>query len=333
MRVENREGSARPLLDLAPVLDLAPGESRTIICPVHDDSSPSCWVLRREDGSWYADCRAGCDWQRVRDALGLPATGRSSGSTSGGAAGRHPEPGAFWRREGSKLYAALAHQEEDERRAIRSGFRRMLALKGDRRRLLAEALCQEFGGLDGAVGAWHAAVKQSRSERKHHEQQTKPDRRHIYRDEDGRPLFASVRQGGRWRLLRAEVEGQELHYLPGMAGVRRVLYRLPEVLAAKQRGEEIWVVEGEKDADELWRRGYPATCNPMGAGKWKPEYAETLRGARVLVVPDYDLPGYHHAERVIRSLRGVAAAVRYLELPGLPVGGDVSDWLEMKDAA
>ena len=49
-----------------------------------------------------------------------------------------------------------------------------------------------------------------------------------------------------------------------MQGVERVLYRLPEVLAAG----EVWVVEGEKDADSLAALGIVATCNAGGAGKW-----------------------------------------------------------------
>src|SRR6266581_3034452 len=46
-------------------------------------------------------------------------------------------------------------------------------------------------------------------------------------------------------------------------GVRRVLYRLPEVLTA----HEIFVVEGEKDADNLSGLGVSETCNHRGAGK------------------------------------------------------------------
>src|SRR5262249_9089245 len=48
---------------------------------------------------------------------------------------------------------------------------------------------------------------------------------------------------------------------------------------------------------------------------------------RPVVVPDNDEPGREHARQVVRSLLGVAAWVRVLELPGLPPKGDVSDWL------
>ncbi|WP_352429730.1 toprim domain-containing protein [Thermoflexus sp.] len=110
-------------------------------------------------------------------------------------------------------------------------------------------------------------------------------------------------------------------------GVPRVLYRLPAVVEAVRRGDTVFLVEGEKDADALASLGLTATTNPQGGGKWRDEYAEVLRGARVVILPDNDNTGKKHAEQVARSLHGKAAEVRVLELPGLPPKGDVSDWL------
>ena len=39
-------------------------------------------------------------------------------------------------------------------------------------------------------------------------------------------------------------------------------------------------------------------------------------------------PGRDHADLVGAALKGVARAVRMLELPGLPSKGDVVDWLD-----
>jgi hypothetical protein len=111
--------------------------------------------------------------------------------------------------------------------------------------------------------------------------------------------------------------------------VRRVLYRLPELLAST-RG--IVVVEGEKDADRLASLGIVATCNVGGAGKWRAEYADALRGRTVVIIPDNDEPGRRHADDVAQQLSG-SAEVRILELPGLPDKGDVSDWLDAGHSA
>lgn len=112
-------------------------------------------------------------------------------------------------------------------------------------------------------------------------------------------------------------------------GVRRVLFRLPEVLAAVREARPVFAVEGEKDALALVRAGFCATCNPGGAGKWRNEFSDALRGADVVVLPDADEPGRRHAAQVATSLRGVAKSVRVVELPaelnGRPVK-DVSDW-------
>jgi hypothetical protein len=53
-----------------------------------------------------------------------------------------------------------------------------------------------------------------------------------------------------------------------------VLYRLPELLAARQKKPNITVLvpEGEKDVESARELGFVATCNPFGALKWKDEY-------------------------------------------------------------
>jgi hypothetical protein len=106
-------------------------------------------------------------------------------------------------------------------------------------------------------------------------------------------------------------------------GVPYVLYRLPDLIAST--AEPVFVVEGEKCADALTKLGLIATTNAEGAGKWRAEYAETLRGRRVLVLPDNDEPGYRHAYTVARALAGVAASVAIVALPGLPEKGDIAD--------
>ena len=70
-----------------------------------------------------------------------------------------------------------------------------------------------------------------------------------------------------------------------------------------------------------------ATCNPGGALKWKPQYSEQLRGAKVAVISDHDEPGLKHGEQVADSLAGVAEAVVTINLPGLGPKGDLTDWV------
>ncbi len=111
-------------------------------------------------------------------------------------------------------------------------------------------------------------------------------------------------------------------------GVRRVPYRLPELTAAVEKGDRIYIVEGEKDVDCLAKLGLAATCNAGGAGKWSAEFSEHLRDARVAILPDNDEAGRDHADSVARLLQGVAGEIKVVHLHGLAEKQDVSDWLD-----
>ena len=109
--------------------------------------------------------------------------------------------------------------------------------------------------------------------------------------------------------------------------ITRTLYRLPNLLGADP-GAWVFVVEGEKDVDRLCSLGLVATTNAHGAGKWRDEYSDVLKGRRVAVIPDQDDAGRRHAEQVAASLVGKAADVRIVRLPVQGEGQDVSDWLD-----
>jgi 5S rRNA maturation endonuclease (ribonuclease M5) len=147
-----------------------------------------------------------------------------------------------------------------------------------------------------------------------------------YVDENGELLYQAVRLSPKdFRQRRPDGNGGWSWKLDG---VRRVLYRLPDVLEGAKAGRWIFVVEGEKDADRLRELGFVATCNPGGAGKWRQEFADALEGAKVAVLPDADTPGLDHAEAIAKSLKG-AQTIKWVDLmEDVPEKGDVSDWLD-----
>lgn len=149
--------------------------------------------------------------------------------------------------------------------------------------------------------------------------------RYRYEDEAGRLLFEKVRLEPKSFRLRRPRSGAEGGWSWNMEGVRRVLYRLPQVREAVDAGEAVWICEGEKDADALAQAGVCATCNPGGAGKWDVAYAEMLRGCHgVIVVADRDEPGRRHAAEVAAAVRGVVDEVYIVEAAQ---GKDASDHL------
>jgi hypothetical protein len=146
-----------------------------------------------------------------------------------------------------------------------------------------------------------------------------------YRDEKGDSLFQTVRLDPKdFRQRHVNGDGT---WVWNLDGVRRVLYRLPDLLAAPL-DRTVYVVEGEKDADRVRSFGLVATTNPMGAGKWSDEYSEYLRDRHIVILPDNDQAGHDHAQKVALSLNGVAATVKIVALPGLPDKGDVFDWFD-----
>ncbi len=106
------------------------------------------------------------------------------------------------------------------------------------------------------------------------------------------------------------------------AGMRRVLYRLPAVLAA----DEIYLVEGEKDVHTLEAAGLIATTASGGAkAPWLEEYSETLRGKRVIILPDQDQPGRGRGTVIVAALKGIAASVVVVNVP---TGKDLTEYLQ-----
>lgn len=132
-----------------------------------------------------------------------------------------------------------------------------------------------------------------------------------YADEGGELLYQVVRlEPKTFRQRRPNGDGG---WVWRLGSTRRVLYHLPAVQTAVRAGQVVYVVEGEKDVHAAERAGATATCNPGGAGKWRPEYAEHLRGAHVVIVADRDDPGRSHARDVATSLTGTANQVVVVE--------------------
>jgi hypothetical protein len=151
---------------------------------------------------------------------------------------------------------------------------------------------------------------------------------YVYRDEKGRPLFRIKRfetQMGK-TFVQERYDGMS-GWIGGegcMRNVKLVPYRLPEWKDTKT----VCIVEGEKDVDSLWSLGIPATCNPGGAGKWRPDFNSLFIGKEVIILPDNDEAGERHARDVASNLFAVASLVKIVILSGLPAKGDVSDWIQ-----
>ena len=177
-----------------------------------------------------------------------------------------------------------------------------------------------------------------------------------YRDETGKDILFQV---VRWlpkrftqrrnnlkfnaSLPRKDEHGQLVNpeFVSNTDGVRRVLYRLPEMLHALQENPKRWilVMEGEKDVDLAIQNKIAAVTNPMGALHWKKEYVPFFKDVNVAIFPDNDpidpvqgfSPGRRHALEIADSLVGVANDIRVIDTSFLPDKGDFTDyWTAMQ---
>ncbi|MBU1345311.1 MAG: DUF3987 domain-containing protein, partial [Proteobacteria bacterium] len=142
-----------------------------------------------------------------------------------------------------------------------------------------------------------------------------------YKDESGNLLYQAVRYEPKdFTQRRPDGKGG---WIWNLEGVRRIPYNLPDVIKA----QEVFIVEGEKDADNLNAIDLIATTCPGGANKWRKEYNEYFKGKKVVVIPDNDEPGRKHGQDIAKNLKGIAESIKIIEFPGLPEKGDITDWI------
>jgi putative DNA primase/helicase len=159
---------------------------------------------------------------------------------------------------------------------------------------------------------------------------SEPEAIYDYRDETGALLFQVIRFPGKKIRNRGPDGTWKLN------GARRVLYRLPELLAADPAAT-VYVVEGEKDADTLRRHGLVATTNPHGAGKWQMvriDAENILRNRKAIVCADNDPEGIRHARTVAASLGApiLIAPAPHKDVSDLyAVGGTIEQMLPLDE--
>jgi hypothetical protein len=242
------------------------GKGWRVLCPAHDDQSPSLHIEESADGTKVlVTCRAGCALEQI------------------------------------------------------------LSLAGATTQELFESHWSKSNGSHEG-----RATTGTRGQGRPPFDRTKIVSTYDYVDEQNRLLFQVVRDIHK-NFVQRRPSGKD----PGLEmwnysleGTRRVLYKLPDVVAARRMGFRIYVVEGEKDANTLAALGLIGTTAPQGAGKWMPQYTDQLAGAaEVVILPDNDDPGRKHADQIRDAIAEWVSCVKVLPLPGLEEKSDVSDWI------
>ena len=151
-----------------------------------------------------------------------------------------------------------------------------------------------------------------------------------YSDIEGSLIFCNLRiiqRNGRktFRMMSDAGSGFELRRdesLRPSAGWP--LYGLSTLL----RSGAVWVVEGEKDADNLAVLGLPCVTSGSTSTDGNADWS-SLAGRDIVLWPDNDDAGKDYMERIAEVLRPLAADVSTIDVDGLGLASkeDCSDWL------
>jgi hypothetical protein len=158
--------------------------------------------------------------------------------------------------------------------------------------------------------------------------------KYLYRQADGTPYLQVHRLADKSGFPQYHWDGEK--WISGKPKGPKIPYMLPQLISAAPN-TPVYICEGEKDVDNLVKIGFVATCNSEGAdngngNKWTSDLNQHFKDRHVYIIPDNDSLGRKHAQHVARNLHLIAKSVRIVELPGLPLKGDVSNWLESDNA-
>jgi hypothetical protein len=154
----------------------------------------------------------------------------------------------------------------------------------------------------------------------------KPTATWIYHNAQGEPVGVTVRwdrpDGKEIRPVARHADGWRIGAMPEP----RPLYGLPN-LAAAQR---VVVAEGEKAAEAARALGFTATTSAGGSQAALKTDWQPLAGKEILIHPDNDPAGHRYADAVAGILAKLTPApvVSVVNLPNLPDGGDIVDWVD-----
>lgn len=149
-----------------------------------------------------------------------------------------------------------------------------------------------------------------------------------YHNAQGKPVGLIAR----WDLpsgktIRPLCRDQSGKWCIGAMPEPRPLFNLPAIL--KTLGT-IVIVEGEKCALAAESLGLVATTSAGGSQAASKTDWTPLAGREVIILPDNDKAGWKYANDVATIMASLkpSAMVKLVELPGLPTGGDIVEWLE-----
>lgn len=102
---------------------------------------------------------------------------------------------------------------------------------------------------------------------------------------------------------------------------------LHSIRDAINRGNPVFIPEGEKDVDTLTNRGYVAFTYG-GVNDWQSKFSELVKDAIVYILADNDEPGKKVAATILNDIKTTVKSARIVvPMPDIPKG-DITDFFE-----
>ena len=324
-------------------------------CPAHGDSNPSLSVSE-SGGKILVHCHAGCSASAIVEAMGL----KMRDLFTDDAGHNSPSPQDQGRDDGGEAERAALGISDDKKDAVE---RIKAEFSPDVPCVCADADGYCTGPCEGSICCKCASYRPKVSKKKsggHGKWVCDYD----YTDESGNVIYKACRYvhpDGRkdFKIKRPDPESK-FGWSFGLkaAGIKRVPYRLKNVVTASEKHRQIIVVEGEKDVESVEKAlGMVATCNVGGALKWGYDWPEDwikwFQGSSgILIIADNDPKektdakgkvhshwrGQKHAWDVRRQLlaAGFKGPIKLMVMPqvdGQANVKDFTDWVEARKAA
>ncbi|MGL4560870.1 MAG: CHC2 zinc finger domain-containing protein, partial [Brevinema sp.] len=160
---------------------------------------------------------------------------------------------------------------------------------------------------------------------------------HFYLDSEGVPKLVRIKfknkETNKKQYSQANIVDKGDYYSLDFKSEKvNLLYNMPIVVKSIQENKEIFLVEGEKDADNLKRLGLAATtCREINSAT--DEVLRVLEDAKLVVIGDNDDTGKKHINNVRYKLLNRVRSFKnpmIKELCDLGNKSDISDFIESK---
>ena len=156
---------------------------------------------------------------------------------------------------------------------------------------------------------------------------------YTYKDENNNPLYMKVKyvKDGKKSFITKGIDETKssYKYIKDFNTVPKVVYNLSGVKKAIENNNNVYFVEGEKDADNLIKLGFTATT--VYSKKWFESYTKQLTGSKIVFIGDTGEAGEQFKQFIWDNVKNIVKAFKVVNLPGLEQLGnnkDVTDWLE-----